>query len=183
MKKTMKTLAALGLVCAMGTVSFAAESNTVTVTNPTGTVKAQYVANSEDPVIVDNYSVSLEWSDLSAKYTAGKTTYTWNTDSLSYVDKTADGTWSNTDISITVKNRSSKGIKATAAYTAKDSNGSDIEFANNAITVATAATNGTEGQGKEQSGTITGTLKTDNIEAITAEKDLGTITVTIEKVQ
>ncbi len=192
MKKTMKTLAALGLVCAMGTVSFAAETANITSVTENNTASKAVTATyaTADKQITDGgkvYSVKITWTDMGVTYTATESvTNNWNPVELQYeeTNKSTTGEWSDKDVTIDIENRSNAGIKASATYAA--SGEETITFDNNGtLDLGSAAVNGgsaiaytdTTKTGAAQSGQITGTISNGKI---TENSDLGNITVTIE---
>lgn len=192
MKKTMKTLAALGLVCAMGTVSFAAESNTIE--SVTGSNTATHAVNATFSETGNNvegakvYSVKIDWTDMTVKYNVEKdTTYKWNVTSLKYEEDSAASSiiksegWNDNTVKIDVTNSSNAAIKASATYAKK---GEETITFDKELELKSAALNGdnaiqftdTTTKGVEQKGTITGTISGGKI---TNNDTLGTITVTI----
>ncbi len=191
MKKTMRTLAALGLVCAMGTVSFAAETNTITsVTagsnSASQSVKATYSKTGETRKGDAVYSVKIDWSDMGVTYKVVQdTVYKWNPSQLKYEKTDSEPTskeWDSEDkVTINVTNSSDAAIKATAAYS-NAKNGETITFVNETINLDSAAKNisdytDQDVKGTATTGTFVGTISG---EGITETNTLGNITVTIE---
>lgn len=181
MRKTIAIVLMLVLVLSMSLGTLAAE---VSVPGSGSTdINAEY--QKETPTVNHKYYVTIEWGfEGKLTYTVEKDTYTWNTDKLTY-DKelVTDGTWTvenGTKVTVKVSNYSDLPVKATCKDPAP-AEGLTItgNYDAQSFTVASAAINGFDGIGKEQSGSATYVISGVSGDGWDGNGGIGTITVTI----
>lgn len=168
MKKILTGILALALAASMAVPAFAANNDGTKGTDIT--VNGTYQA-AEAPA--DVISVDIAWDNMDFTYTAGSKG-TWNASTHQY-DNPVEGGWAatgGTDPKITVTNHSNVPVNANFAFaTAVD--GLNGIFTKNVLALNSA-------EGTERSNAPTGeTAFSVSGSAIDADKNLGTITVTV----
>ena len=186
MKKYFSLILVLVLAFAMAVSAFAAD-DPIQSSNGSANqnVEAEYTPGQN--VAGKVYYVTVEWTPGgNLKYTDGDTTYTWNTSELKYDEgEKGAGTWSGSaTVAVKVTNKSNDAIKATATWE-KAANITDATctFANNDAEIKSAADGieiGSDQKGTEQSDTITATITGVAGTISATNKQVGSITVTIE---
>lgn len=185
MKKYMSLFLALVMALALAVPAFADQTFTGSGSGQVG-ITAGYQAATDNKDNVDKiYTLTLTWEQTGdLVYNAGKTTYTWKQDSLSYDSTTADKGWSGaTAVTITATNRSNapmdvscaqpvpvQGLTISGSY----ANGKSL------LELGTAATGGFTAAGSEQSDSTTYTIPVGGVSGDTyTGGNIGTITVTV----
>ena len=168
MKKLLTGILSLALAASMSIPAFAADTNTGGDTNIT--VNGKYQAGAE---AADVISVDLAWDAMDFTYTA-PSRGDWNPKTHEYENASAGG-WAattGTNPKITVTNHSNVGVKATFAFQS-EIDGLNGSFTKDTLTLATAEGTAVAAAPKgETAFSVSGS-------AIDANKDLGTITVTV----
>ena len=173
MKKFLASALAFALAISASVTAFAADTDTNDGTKGTDiTVNGTYQA-AEAPA--DVVSVDIEWDAMDFTYTAGSKG-TWNASTHQY-DNPTEGGWaaaSGTDPKITVTNHSNVPVNANFAFAAAV-DGLNGSFTKTALVLDSA-------EGTERSNAPKGeTAFSVSGSAIDADKNLGTITVTVAK--
>ena len=173
MKKLLTGIISLALAASMTVPAFAA--NNATLDGTTGndiTVNGKYQAG---PAAADVISVDLVWEAMDFTYTA-PSKGDWNAKDHKY-ENAVGGGWaatSGTNPKITVTNHSNTSIKASFKFTA-DIAGVDGTFTKDSLVLATAENTERANAPKDETAfSVDGT-------GIDADKDIGTITVTVAK--
>ena len=153
-------------------------------------VEVEYTAASDNKAEIEagadgtrTYNMTLEWESAGKiVYNAGKTVYSWNSNDLQYDTEVSGKGWTVSDakITITAKNRSNRpiemscsqpvtidGVKMTGAY--------DMST----VTIPSAAVNGFEGVGKEQSASVVYTVESVSGEISGNTQNIASISVTV----
>lgn len=186
MKKFLSVILALVMVFSLSVTALAADVDAGAITGSTSqNVTATYEEGSVATNAGNIYSVKLTWTDVTVSYKgAVGGTYTWDPTSLTYkLTGNAVAEWTDGTVKIGVENRSNDAITATASY---EKVGDETLVFSGALNLGSAAIdtnngnavieyNDTATSGKEQTGTITGTMGG----AISESGTLGTITVTL----
>lgn len=183
MKKIFALVLSLALVMSMSVTAFAATSITSNGGTDTAEVKGTYNAGGTAATI---YKVDIAWEGLSFTFNAASQG-TWDTTNHTYTGKTEAG-WATGNGTITITNHSNAAITATPSYAADTGyeatkmifkNGDTTLAENEGITVGSADNGqGTDGAGKEVTGTITVTPDGTLAETANGGK-IGTITIKI----
>ena len=177
MKKLFCIILSLVLMCAMGTVVFAA-SGSDTITSGTGSkgidVEAKYV---DGVAVPDVYSVDVEWGAMEFTYSASGTRE-WDPVTHTYTDNTSAG-WSASGNTVLVTNHSNKSVTAAFAF-AKDAGITETIGGSFGYSGALTLAAGTEDSPTTAANvtatlTLTGALASSR----TAFVKVGTITVTL----
>ena len=185
MKKCMSVFLALVMALALAVPAFADQTFTGSGSGQVG-ITAGYQAATDNKDNVDKiYTLTLTWEQTgNLVYNAGKTTYTWKQDSLSYDSTTADKGWSGaTAVTITATNRSNapmdvscaqplpvQGLAISGSY----ANGKSL------LELGTAATGGFETTGEPQSASAVYNIASSDMAGDTYKGgNIGTITVTV----
>ena len=190
----MKKFLCLAL-CATMLLALAVGVGAQEITSSTGSgnveIQASYTAKSDNKADIEAgaegtkvYYLTLNWEQTgSISYNAGKTTYSWNQKTLSYDGQESGKGWSvgsDAKIVISAVNRSNRDMDIACGNPVAVS-GVTIsgKYDHNAFTVASAAINGFDGIGKEQSGSATYVISGVSGDGWDGEGGIGTITVTI----
>lgn len=190
----MKKFLSLAL-CAAMLLALAVGVGAQEITSSTGSgnveIQASYTAKSDNKADIEAgaegtkvYYLTLNWEQTgSISYNAGKTTYSWNQKTLSYDGQESGKGWSvgsDAKIVISAVNRSNRDMDIACGNPVAVS-GVTIsgKYDHNAFTVASAAINGFDGIGKEQSGSATYVISGVSGDGWDGNGGIGTITVTI----
>jgi hypothetical protein len=191
MKRRISLLLTMVMALTMSFPSFAAADTSDTHNSLSGSSQASITAEYVDggTATVNKYSVTIAWKQSGIlKYTSDKTTYTWNSDSLSYEPGVADSdkaAWTIEDakIAFTVKNRSDLPVNATCGAVSPATGleitgnyGSDKDTTKT-LSLESAAVDLKQSRG-EQSAEATYTISSVS-GAITASSSIGSITVSL----
>ena len=168
MKKLLASAFAFALVMSMNAAAFAVEASSDDDMSIPVSGTYQEGASAAEVVYVD-----VTWDDMNFTYTA-PSKGTWNPKTHEY-ENAATGGWAPTngaDPKITVTNHSNVGVKTTFAFQS-EIDGLNGSFTENTLTLATAEGTAVAAAPKgETAFSVSGS-------AIDANKDLGTITVTV----
>ena len=182
MKKIVSIILSIVLTLSLG-ITALAESKTLTSDNNSTDIKVTgtYTASSEKVKI----SVNVSWDEMSFDYTAGETGE-WDPTSHKY-GASADGEWEADTKTITVTNHSNVKIKATLDFnTSVDGLAGTFtensETANDNILIIATADEG-ESLGDADKAPYASAEFGISGTAISAETDLGLITVSIENAE
>lgn len=172
MKKLLSFALAIMLIVTMSVTAFAASPETNNGTKDTSiNVSGKYTAASDSGATI---SVIVAWDDMNFTYEAGGNS-NWNTTSHKYDTTTAAG-WKDESKEITVTNHSDTAV--TAAFSFAGNNGIKGNFTNGSVELVSANTEPYAGTTNAPSGKTSFSIDKSS-PAISAETDLGTITVTI----
>ena len=173
MKKLLAGILSLALAAAMSIPAFAANAATNDGTKGTDiTVNGKYQAS--EPT-ADVISVDIAWDAMNFTYTA-PSKGTWNPTTHEYENAT-EGSWaatSGTDPKITVTNHSNVDVKAKFSFSSSV-NGLNGSFTKDTLALDTAV--GTEAADAPTDETVFSVSGS----GIDADKEIGTITVTVTK--
>lgn len=191
MKKIISLILALVMVMALSVTAFATNFEGATGTGDVGIVADFEIATDNKQDILNGaagtkvYSLTLSWvQNGTISYNAGKTTYSWNKESLEYDSKESDKGWtvpSGANVVITAVNRSNRDVQISCgdpnAISGVTISGSYTTAAT--FTVLSAATGGFEATGAEQTGSATYSISSVSGDGWNGIGNIGTITVTI----
>lgn len=148
-------------VCAAAAPAIACSQTLVETGTGFVEIEAEYLAPSDNRAEIEAgaessriYSVKLEWTP-SGKivYNAGKTIYNWNNDDLQYDKEVTEKGWTVSDakVLITAKNRSNRPVEMSCADPVPiDGIKLTGKYDRTAATIPSAAINGFNGVGMEQ---------------------------------
>lgn len=122
-------------------------------------------------------SVDVKWTSMNFQY-AAEQQGTWNPESHTYDDPKNEGVWLNDSATITLNNHSNMAVKADLKFQESSAVGEEIdgEFTKDKLELSTAeGTSSDTPPSAETNFTVSGTL--------TENKDLGTITVSVNGIQ
>jgi len=175
MKKIIAMLLAVVMVCALSVSVFAAPTTEDSTSAP---VKGTY---SQDAHATVAYVIDIQWGAMACTWTIGAKE--WDTNTHTWKDPAAGGTWSYSGNTITITNDSSVGITAYATYAAEDGfediSGSFKDEEEVTVNAGAPATLAKPEGGNETTTTLTLALTGALVEGTADATTIGTITLTL----
>lgn len=153
-------------------------------------IEVEYIAPSDNREEIEAgtdstriYSVTLEW-EPSGKiiYNAGKTIYSWNNQDLQYDAEVTDQGWTVLDaqVKITAKNRSNRPIEMSCSEPVSiDAVKLTGSYDRTTVAVPSAAVNGFDGVGTEQTASVVYTVSSVSGEISGNTENIASITVIV----
>lgn len=181
----------LALICSATVVPVLADSETLLGTGISFVdVEVEYIAPSDNRAEIEAgtegtriYSVTLDWEPSGRIiYNAGKTIYSWNNQDLQYDTEVTDKGWTVLDakVKITAKNRSNRPIEMSCSEPVSiDAVKLSGSYDRSTVTVPSAAVNGFDGVGAEQTASVVYTVSSVSGDISANTENIATITIIV----